>query len=65
MPVRGPGGTNAEALDEHGQDATVHTMPRKKTTAKKTTAARKTTAKKTTAKKSATKTAAAKKRSAS
>ncbi|MEV5204494.1 Ku protein [Streptomyces sp. NPDC053720] len=45
-----------ESRGKHGQDATVHTMPRKKTTGKKTTAARKTTAKKT---------AAAKKRSAS
>ncbi|MFC9759956.1 Ku protein [Streptomyces sp. NPDC056921] len=58
-----------ESRDEHGQDATVHTMqPRKKTAvkkeaapAKKTTAAKKRTAKKTTTKKSA----AARKRSAS
>ncbi|MFJ7201863.1 MULTISPECIES: Ku protein [unclassified Streptomyces] len=62
-----------ESRGEHGQDATVHTMPRKKTTpTKKTAPARKTTAKKTasgkkrTAKKATTeKTAAGKKRTAS
>jgi DNA end-binding protein Ku len=61
-----------ESRGEHDQDATVHTMPRKKTTGKKTAPARKPTAKKTasgkksTAKKTTTKkTAAAKKRTAS